>query len=337
MIFSESQPPQLDTLDGLYAYLNGKFDRPQIPSLDEYLALDQTQRSELNSRRLDYVAGDLVINTPSIAAIVLDVQRALVANRRKASGRFGVMISGASGMGKTTAALAAMRYAFSRYRAEVPQWESCGRLPIVYVEAPPSASGKAVISRFAQFLQLPVRNSDTLEALEAVVVAGLNAAGTRLVVVDELHNLSKTSPGNGQSVDVLKSLSNRIAATFVYSGINIHSGPLLSGERGQQIKSRYTPRVIRPFAIANADDWKIWHGLIRSFEKELCLLNHHPGDLAEHARYLFDNTSGSIGNLARWLTSAAADLVVQEITPEDERLGIEQLAQFKPLIENHAA
>jgi hypothetical protein len=270
----------------------------------------------------------LTVNTPEIEKLILEVRRALVLNSRKTVGRYGVMISGGPASGKTTAAKAAMRYVWAQYTKDLPDWRTSNRIPIVYVESPPSATGKSLIGRLAYFLGLPTERHDTLESMLARVIKVLKTAGTRLVVVDELHTLNWHSPGNGESIDVLKSLSNRVPATFIYSGVNIHTGALVSGATGSQIKSRFVLQKMTSFTTANLAEWKVWNGLVRNFEGQLALPAHPSGTLSNETALLHTLTCGSINRLSWLLTSAAVDLVLRGVNPRDEFITAPQLQEI---------
>jgi hypothetical protein len=228
-------------------------------------------------------------------------------------------------MGKTAAALAAMKTVFNKYRREVPDFREFGRLPVVYVEVPAGSTPKSMMAQFAKFLGLPVETRATLDSLQRTVVCVLQEVGTKLIVVDELHHLSDTNRSNIESSDLLKSLSNQVSATFVYAGINLHGGRVLAGERGQQIAGRFTMQSLHRYTTANADEWRLWNGIVRAFEEEFCLLNHKPGDLADHSAYLYDRTQGAIGSLVHLLTLAAQLLVLEDFGPEDERITLDLL------------
>lgn len=324
-IFSEEIPQPLTTVEGLTNFLTST-DRPaQITDLDTYLRLQPEEREKVNRDRMDRLGYGLTIQTPQVTSVVRKILRLILLNGSRSSGRSGLMISGESGTGKTTAAKAAMRYVFVRYRKELPDSEALNRIPIVYVEVPPGSTGKALSSQFARFLGLPVRTSDTLEYLLHMVSSTLTEVGTKLVVVDEIHNLHRRNPGNSESVDVLKSLSNRIPATFVYSGINIHQGHLLADERGRQVAGRFGVERLGTYGIASPSQMNLWKLLIESFERELGLYSHKPGDLKELARYLHDRTQGSIGSLSHLLVGAAQGLIFADTPPEQEVLTKEVL------------
>jgi len=214
---------------------------------------------------------------------------------------------------------------FSKYRRDVPDFREFDRLPVVYVEVPAGANPRSMMAQFAKFLGLPVATRATLDSLQRTVVSVLHEVGTKLIVVDELHHLSDTNKSSIESSDLLKSLSNQVSATFVYAGINLHGGRVLAGERGQQIAGRFTMQRLQRYTTANADEWRLWNGIVRAFEDEFCLFNHKPGDLAAHSAYLYDRTQGAIGSLVHLLTLAAQLLVLEDFGPENERITLDLL------------
>lgn len=324
-LFTDEVLEPLTHVEGLTAYLKGVDEPVAVPDVDSYNNMSPGAREELNARRIARLGSDLTILTPEIRAVIRKVVHLILLNGARNSGRCGLIISGESGTGKTTAAKAAMRYVYTRYKRDQPELERLGRVPVVYIEVPPGSTGKALASQFARFLGLPVQPRDTLEYLLHVVSSGLAEAGTRLVVVDELHNLKRTNPGNSESVDVLKCLSNRIPATFVYVGINIHQGPILAEERGRQVAGRFSLEQLDTYGLANEAERNLWNLIIELFEQDLGLISHAPGDLAGLAKYLHERTRGSIGSLAHLLIGAAQLLIFTGRAPENERITREDL------------
>lgn len=146
-------------------------------------------------------------------------------------------------------------------------------------------------------------------------------ARTRLVVVDELHNLKLRTSGSGEGVDFLKGLSNQLHATFVYVGIALNDSELFSGDRGRQITGRFISAPLRPFTLATQEDKVLWREVIEAFESNLCLASQRPGDLEALSEYLYERTGGSIGSLGRLLTGTAAWLIYRGGHPNvEERL-----------------
>ncbi len=163
-----------------------------------------------------------------------------------------------------------------------------------------------------------------------------NDANPQLVIVDELHNLSDGRRHTIDAANMLKTMTNAVNATFVYGGIGVHSGPLMSGPQGNQLASRSTSHVLRPVSLAEPAGAAEWVGLIRAFELQLCLADHEVGSLAHHAEYLFQRTAGSIGTLRQLLVDAALD-VIAESSPSSwssaeavvERIDLERIESLR--------
>jgi hypothetical protein len=320
LLFGCEAPANISHIDGLTAFATTNFTKPELPSLAAFENLDADARGEINAKRLRHLSGGLLVRTPQMIKIVGQAERLIMENQARSSGLGGLIITGESTMGKTTIAKAVVRRVFYKFALAYPDYEREGYIPVVFVDVPPGASGKALVRRFASFLGISVQSRETLEVTMDRVVSILHRARTVLVVVDELHNLKIRTAASGEAVDVLKSLSNRLHATFVYAGIALDDSDLLSGDRGRQITGRFVSAPLRPFTLANASDRGLWHAVIKRFEDELCLMNHRPGELKRLSQYLYRRTGGSIGSLGRLLTGTAAWMIYTGCPPTEERL-----------------
>lgn len=319
MIFTEVDARRLDRYEDLNDLLADQPSKPLMPSLEQYAVLTRQQRQDLDTERLDYLAGGLTATTPQVRALIRHVRLAVLGNRGRASGRSGVMVSGQSTVGKTTACIAVMRGVRAEYKAQHAGFENRGAIPVAYVEVPAGSSAKAMIGRFAHFYGLELPKSCTLEEILNAVVTAMRSCRTQLVVVDELQNLSRVSQGNGESVDVLKSLSNQVPSTFVYSGINIHRGGLLVGERGNQISRRFTLLEMQRYGHATLEEVKAWNGIVMAFSQEVPLLAHDPKSMLRVAAWLHKRSGGNIGTLQRILVGGS-QLRILDRDPAQETL-----------------
>lgn len=316
--------PALDRREGLLQILSDQTERPSTPSLAEYQSMPSSEREAVDVARLTYMSKGLTVATPQIRKLLNQVQLAIMNNRDKLSGRGGVMISGESAVGKTTACLSVMRRVSALYNRQYDGFQQRDEVPVAYVEVPAGSSAKAMVGRFSEFYGLEFAARDSLEVILKAVVTAMRSCRTQMVVVDELQNLSRVSPGNGDSVDVLKSLSNQVPATFVYSGINIHQGGLLAGERGSQIGRRFTLLRMSPYGRATPDDKKVWNGIIMAFSQELPLLAHSTEGLLKDSAWLHKRSGGNIGTLQR-LIVGGAQLLILDGDPERENLTREHM------------
>jgi hypothetical protein len=227
------------------------------------------------------------------------------------------MLDGDSTLGKTTILEALIEYVYLRFTAQVPEHKVLGYIPIVFVEVPAGSRGKSLMTAFAKFLGVPVAPRETMSSIRARVAQAMRQANTKLVVVDELHNLAGKSASNGESVDILKELHNEVHATFVYAGINLTSGELLSGPRGQQLSARFSLLGMRRYSLSHPEDKAVWKALVRAYAGELPLRHQDLKTLIDLSDYLLARTGGSIGSLGRLLGGAAIALILDPATTEE--------------------
>lgn len=325
MIFAHADAPSLDRHEDLNELLTNQPIPPEMLMAEQYAALTPHERQTFDRQRLDYLGGGLTVATPQVQALINSVRLAILGNRGRPSGRTGVLVSGQSTVGKTTACIALMRNVHTLYRRQHQGFASRNAIPVAYVEVPAGSSAKAMIGRFAHFYGLELPSRCTLEEILTAVVTAMRACSTQLVVVDEIQNLNRISQGNGESVDVLKSLSNQVPATFVYSGINIHRGGLLAGERGNQISRRFTLLEMQRYGRATPDEVRTWNGIVLAFSKELPLLAHDVKAVLKDAAWLHKRSGGNIGTLQRILVGGA-QLLILENDPAKESLDRDYMA-----------
>ncbi|MDG4755793.1 ATP-binding protein [Micromonospora sp. WMMD718] len=279
---------------------------PQVPDLldDGQLAtLTASQRLAYDEARLTHHAQLVVIATATIRRVTLEGRRLTYLNRRAETGRCGLIVSGPARTGKTTAIIQMAKTLEVIHRQRYPH--NGGDIPIVYITAPPAATGRMIAVEFARFLGIPLlRKPNITEVMEAVCGVCLDAR-TSLIVVDEIHNISLTTRNGAEVSDTLKYFAERIPATFVYAGINIERNGLLSGTRGEQIAGRFGMVPTGPFPLGPD-----WTALVSAVETSLRLHRHTPGTLAELDRYLHQRTAGMIGSLLRLIRSAAIQAVI---------------------------
>ncbi|MFP7834633.1 TniB family NTP-binding protein [Marisediminicola sp. LYQ134] len=282
---------------------------PATLTRSKYAALSADERSDYNDARVAWLSGGIIAGTPSLHRAKTTIRSLMSQNLRRNSGHLGLMISGDSTLGKTFISEAVMKYTYRAYEKQFPDFRSAGRVPVVRIEVPAGCTGKLLMIAFAQFFGISHARSETADAIRHRVVDALNAARTQLIVVDELHNLTAANRGNGESIDILKSLHNQVPALFVYLGIDLNQGALLGGTRGQQLSARFSQITLPRYNLSNTDHMDEWLSLIHAFESALPLLDHKQGTLTDLATYLHDRTGGSIGSLGRLVLGAAIDLI----------------------------
>ncbi|MGC4857232.1 TniB family NTP-binding protein [Micromonospora sp. DT4] len=300
---TDAEHLQLTTLRGWRRFVQTT---PQVPDLldDARLAtLTSDQRFAYDEARLSHHAQLVVIATATIRRVTLEGRRLTYLNRRAETGRCGLIVSGPARTGKTTAIIQMAKTLEVIHRQRHPH--NGGDIPVVYITAPPAATGRMIAVEFARFLGIPLlRRSNITEVMEAVCGVCIDAR-TSLIVVDEIHNISLTTRNGAEVSDTLKYFAERIPATFAYAGINVERNGLLSGTRGEQIAGRFGMVPTGPFPPGPD-----WTALVGALEASLRLHHHTPGTLAELDRYLHQRTAGMIGSLLRLIRSAAVQAVI---------------------------
>lgn len=294
---------QLTTLQGWRRFTT---EAPTIPDLlpDSQLSgLDPDQRAAYDDDRIDHHSRLLIVQTPAIREVITSGRRLIQMNKAAPFGRSGLIVSGPARTGKTTALAQLGKTIEVIHRRRNPR--SASDIPVIYITVPPAATPKMIAMEFARFLDLPMsRRSNITDVIEAVCGVCLDAK-VALVEVDELHNLNTRTRAGAEASDTLKYFSERLPATFIYSGISLERTGLLSGTRGEQIAGRFG--IVRTGAFGRDQQWT---ALIAALEESLRLHHHRPGTLARLDGYLHDRTNGMIGSLLWLIRSAAINAVL---------------------------
>ncbi|MER6073984.1 TniB family NTP-binding protein [Streptomyces sp. NPDC001817] len=294
---------QLNTLAGWRRFIDGPPTAPALSSRSAWQRMSASERGLYDEDRLDHHARMLTVATSIVEKTAICGRRLVLLNRHAISARRGLIVSGPAGTGKTIAITQLGRSHELLDRARHPQVTD--RIPVVYVTVPPAATARMIATEFARFLGVPVRARSNITDIIEAVVGVCTDTRTGLVLVDELHNISLASRHGAEVADTLKYFSERLAATFVYAGIDIAESGLLSGTRGAQIAGRFTLIPSRPFPY-NSE----WKGLVAAMEDALRLHDHRPGTLTGLDRFLHDRTGGMIGSLSHAIRGAALDAIL---------------------------
>ncbi|MFJ4869463.1 TniB family NTP-binding protein [Streptomyces sp. NPDC088757] len=276
---------------------------PPLLTASERAALGPRERMREDERRREYHADLPMVNTLVIRKVTTTSRLLIQLNRNQISARRGVILSGASGTGKTTALTQLGRAHELAIRKRHPRDHN--RLPVIYVTVPPAATPKMLAMEFARFfgLTFPTRANVT-DVVDAVCATAAHVH-VDLVLVDEIHNLTLTTRSGAEASDQLKYFAERLPATFAYAGIDVESKGLFAGTRGRQIAGRFVVIPAAPFAHATAADRETWRALVGTLESTLRLHDHTAGTLTGLSEYIFHRTGGMIGSLSQLIRGAA--------------------------------
>ena len=293
----------LTTKEGWRRFVDWEQAVPEPRDADALAGLSKAQRARDDEHRREYHAHLPLVETPTIRKVITTTRLLIQLNRHQISARRGVIVSGASGTGKTSALSQlgrAHELAVRRRHPDQPY-----RLPVIYVTVPPAATARMLAVEFARFLglELPARSNIT-DVTNAVCALAAHA-GVELVCVDELHNISLASRAGAEVSDQLKYFAERLPATFVFAGIDIEAQGLFAGVRGRQMAGRFTVIPSHPFDYGTAEQRNAWRSLIATMEGQLRLHHHRDGTLVALAEHLYKRTGGAIGSLSQLIRGAA--------------------------------
>ncbi|MEU7640797.1 AAA family ATPase [Streptomyces sp. NPDC039016] len=258
---------------------------------------------------LDYHSEFVTLKTPAMEQALAQLKfTLLVNNRQRGTARRGLIVSGPPGAGKSTT-LAELGRSFERSeRRRQPGVE--GWMPVAFASIPPLYTPKSLAQVLARFAGIPVHDRMTENTITNAVCHVLCERRTRLVFFDDVHLLNtRTRPGADTS-DQVKTLMERVPATFVLAGVDVENSPLLTGPRGAQLAARCKILRTPPLLNGTPEQKKVWRTLLGDMEGALRLPRHRPGTLVRNADYIHLLTGGVMASLSLLIREAAIRSIV---------------------------
>ncbi|GAA0818872.1 TniB family NTP-binding protein [Streptosporangium amethystogenes subsp. fukuiense] len=317
--------------------------RPEPVSRSEYDSWPAERRGPFDEQRARCNANPPFIKHPQILQVLAVLKPKLTQGRYSEDGTYhSAIINGPGHCGKTSLLKMIGKDYELAWRERHPGWapppgvsasEFRGdflgdRVPVIYVSVSTGATAGMLSQAVGKFLHVPTPGRAANKwTLTDPVLDAMEAGGTELLLLDDLHMLDKIRDDGQEMNDHIKNLANHAAVTIVGAGILLEQGNLftdgapprtrpgkagaaLNGhERGRagQFGSRFADlQHLAPFRITTAEKQRTWMSLVRHFESNLILLDHQPDSLTlKHWRYLYERTSGYIGGLAMLFKDAA--------------------------------
>ncbi|GAA1336963.1 hypothetical protein GCM10009647_079730 [Streptomyces sanglieri] len=157
----------------------------------------------------------------------------ILGRHQQTTARPSLIVTGPAAAGKTTVLLHVGRACHLAHTQQHPPAATThAPVPVAYVLVPPAASPKALATEFARYLGVPVTTRMTQAQITDAVCHTYNRAGVRLVLIYEIHRLNPRTTTCAETTDLLKDLTERLRATFVYAGIDVTSTALFGGYAG---------------------------------------------------------------------------------------------------------
>ena len=172
------------------------------------------------------------------------------------------------------------------------------KIPVVSVQMPSEPSIKRFYSALLVAIGAPIRHRQHISELEQQVLSLLRTVKVRMLVIDELHNIT-AGKGNIQRefLNLLRFLGNELRIPLV--GIGTKEA-YLAIRTDDQLENRFEPMVLSIW-----QEGQELESLLASFVAMLPLRKPSHIATSDVARYVLARTEGTIGEIAQLLSCTA--------------------------------
>lgn len=294
------------TLAGLREALTALPAAPPTIRFADYTAMPEPERNHYDQARDDYLRLTLRVPTPEQDLSTRILAKHIISNPRRKNSRRGLMVSAPMFYGKTELALLLARSVEQDHAKKFPDYADTGEVPVVWVEVTDHATGKALLSQIIRFLAptITLPTQITTDNLRRRAVELLHVHHTKLLVIDEAHNLGGSEPSS-----VIKALQNESSATVVLVGINLASGKAFGSGEGLQVTMRCDLVELRRVDIRTEEGMALWRRWVAIFDRNLPLCEHIPGTLTRNAPALHAAADGRLSVLAMMIERLMASIL----------------------------
>ncbi|MHB1646578.1 MAG: TniB family NTP-binding protein [bacterium] len=188
-------------------------------------------------------------------------------------------------------------------------------VPVIIIQAPPRPDTAMFYDSIMDEILIPFKKSDTLSRKEAEITYYFSKLGTKMLIVDEIHNiLSGSVAKQKEFMNALKNLNNKLSLPIVLVGIK---EALNATNTDFQISSRFKPLYLKRWNFGNE-----YLSLLKSIEKILPLKKE--SNLAENsklAEIIIESSEGLLGEIIEIINLSA----IESIKNQKERITMDEI------------
>jgi Cdc6-like AAA superfamily ATPase len=171
-------------------------------------------------------------------------------------------------------------------------------IPVVFIQMPSEPSISRFYAKLLETVNTPFTRSHRVTELERLVLKIFKTVGTKVVVIDEIHNLlAGSSSKQREFLNLLRFLGNELRISLVGVGTK---DAYLAIRSDDQLENRFEPLLL--------PHWQYDHEYLRLLASYLAMLplkNPSPLTHAAIAEFIFDKSEGTIGETTNLLKAAA--------------------------------
>lgn len=187
-------------------------------------------------------------------------------------------------------------------RAHAPAAPSKGtdreNIPIVAMQMPSDPAIGRFYSMLLATIGAPVVRTNRTPDIEHRCLSLLRAVGTRILIIDELHNVLAGTPRvQREFLNLLRFLGNELRIPIVGVGTK---EAYLATRSDDQLENRFEPLLLPAWEVG--DDLR---SLLSSFAASFPLRRRSALGSEEMARYIHARSDGTIGEMSKLLSIAA--------------------------------
>lgn len=259
-----------------------------------------------NAERIEFIYSPRWVGY-STANQVIDVMQGLM-NRVKQHRMPNLLLIGDSNNGKTT-----IINRFYEKFGENYEVDEKLVIPIIKIQAPPTANEKDLYIAILEAFKLPYKPTDSTSKLRYQTVNAFRHTYVKLLIIDEVHSmLTGTARQQRAIMNVIKFLCNELLMPIMLCGTK------------DAVRILHTdPQHASRFDVAELPLWsnnKEFKRLVGSFEKVLPLKKPSKLTAPEKVNLIYSISTGNLGDVKRLINDCAISAIEsgeEEITVEN--------------------
>ncbi|ROV53848.1 TniB family NTP-binding protein [Neisseria chenwenguii] len=249
-----------------------------------------------DAERIDFIRSSRWIGYSKAQEIIQQLEDLLTYPKRPRMPN--LLLIGESNNGKTTL----IRHFFNKNGVTYQDEDLDLIIPIILIEAPNTASEKALYITLLENMVAPYRKTSTVEILYTQTLHLMRTYAVKMLIIDEFHSMfSGTARKQREMMNALKRLCNELQIPIVGVGTENAANILYTDK---QFASR--------FEICELPGWNLdndFKRMLASFESILPLQN--PSNLkdTELAQAIYYKAKGNLGNTHNLLIRCAVEAI----------------------------